>query len=556
MRSSAVEGRSPDLPDRHLVRIVVAARAAIVVLLAYATAVWVGTEPLSAGRTGEFSSGLAAFVVTALVLSVVYYALVEFVTKLRLQFLVQMVLDVFLVTWLLWETGDAASPYFPLYILLIGVCGAFLGKNETLFIATFSGVCYTVLSFIVSHSVFYSITGSEPPSRMVQIIAFNDVALLVVGLLAARLSERRRMKAELQRTTTSFEDLNLLHERILESVDSGLITTDLEGKIFGFNRAAEIISGASAGEMIGKSIYDLFGDEISAPVRLCLEPPRDQSFSVGHFEAAVRRNGSDSPASRTAVVCTPAPLLTRDGEAYGMIVSFQDISKTRSMEESLRRSDRLSALGRMAAGLAHEIRNPLGSMGSALQYLKDKVETEAPERELLEVVLRESERLNGIIADFLSYARPRKTGLEKIDLRKPIEDTLTLVKLSQEFSDGHAIEFAGPDESIFVMADDEKLRQVFWNVLRNSLEAMPKGGKVLVTAEELRGIHARIVIEDEGVGIEAERLDRLFEPFSENKNGLGLGLPIAHKIVLEHGGRIDVFSKQGAGTKVIIELPQ
>ncbi|HUF04007.1 MAG TPA: ATP-binding protein [Aridibacter sp.] len=543
--------------DPRQVRAVIAVRALVVVVLTYATAVWIGSGQEGSGHTERvITSGLAAFAVTALALSLLFYLLLEFAGNLRLQVLVQMVLDVFLVTWLLWETGDATSPYFPLYILLIGVCGSLLGKNTTLFIAGFSVVCYTILSSIISQNVDYSFSGSEPPSRMVQIIAFNDVALLVVGLLAARLSERRKMREELERTTTSFEDLNLLHERILESVDSGLITTDLEGRIFGFNRAAEEIAGVSAGEIVGKSVFDLFGEEIRAPVRLCLEPAKEQGFTVEHFEAGIRRNGTSANGSRTAVICAPVPLKSRQGETYGMILSFQDITRMRVMEESLRRSDRLAALGRMAAGLAHEIRNPLGSVGSALQYLKDKVEPASREEEVLEVVLRESERLNKIIGDFLSYARPGEAELEYLDLRRPIEDTITLLELGPELGPGHSVEFAKPDEAVRVLADPERLKQVFWNLLRNSLEAMPDGGKILITVEELKGVHVRVMIEDEGIGMDSDRLEHLFEPFSEQTKGAGLGLPIVHKIVLDHGGRIDVFSRPGEGTRVIIELPQ
>lgn len=554
MEPDAVQENSLSI-DPTRVRVMILGRAAIVILLGYATAVWIGTDPVT-GSGGTLEASLAAFLFTALALSLAYYLLLEFAGNLELQVLVQMVLDVFLVTWLLWETGDATSPYFPLYILLIGVCGYFLNNNVTLFIAILSGVSYTVLSFIISQNLTYDLVSAEPPSRMAQIVALNDVALLVVGLLAARLSEKRKIREQLLRTTTSFEDLNVLHERILESVDSGLITTDLEGRIFGFNRAAEEITGSTSGEMIGKSLFDLFGEEIRSPVKLCLEPREDEGFSVGHFEAGIRRNGGNGGDSRTAVVCSPLPLTSRTGETYGLILSFQDITRIRSMEESLRRSDRLAALGRMAAGLAHEIRNPLGSMGSALEYLKEKVQPETHEEKLLDVVLRESERLNRIIADFLSYARPPESGLEAIDLRDPIEDTITLLELGPEKTDRHNIEFARPDEPIKVLADAEKLKQVFWNLLRNALEAMPEGGKVLVTVEELKGVHARVVIEDEGVGIDDEHMEHLFEPFSEHTKGAGLGLPIAHKIILDHGGRIDVFSRPGEGTRVVIELPQ
>jgi len=542
-------------PSHQTLRMLILARAILLLLLTYATAVWTGSGAEFA-PSNEISTGLAAFLLTSLALSIFYYLLLEFAGRKLLQVLVQMVLDVFLVTWLLFETGNATSPYFPLYILLIGASGVFLNANTTLFISGFCVVCYTVLSVIVSQSFFYSFSGAEAPSRIVQIVAFNDVALLVVGLLAARLSERRRFKRELVEKTTSFENLNLLHERILESVDSGLITTDLEGKIFGFNRAAERITGGDARTMIGKSIYEVFGEGIRPSVALCLKPLESEGFEIGHFEAGVVRNGNSGPDSRVAVVCSPAPLTTRSGEKYGMIISFQDITRMRAMEESLRRSDRLAAVGRMAAGLAHEIRNPLGSMGSALQYLQEKVGREPAEDSLLKVVQKESERLNRIISDFLSYARPKESGLERIDISEPISETITLLKLSPEMTTSHNVEFQKPEEPLLVLADEEKMKQVFWNLLRNSLQAMPEGGTLLIKAEELKGVHVRIMIEDDGVGMTAEQLEHLYEPFSEHTKGAGLGMPIVHRIVLDHGGRIDVFSTPGEGTRVILEFPQ
>ena len=536
-------------------RLVVIARAAIVLLLAYATAVWTSGGP-AFPEQGGIPTGLGIFLITALLLSVVYYILLEFAPNVELQTLVQMVLDVFLVTWLLWQTGDATSPYFPLYVLLIGVSGSLLNANSTVFISAFSGFCYTVLSLLVSQSVVYSFSGSEPPSRIVQIIALNDVALLVVGLLAARLSERRRIKRELQETTANFEDLTVLHQRILQSVRSGLITCDLEGGIREFNQAAEKITGYRKDRMVGGSIYDLFGDEIRPQIQLCIQPPESEGFMPDHFEAAIRRNGKSGPQGRTAVVVSPVPLTTRTGEKYGLILSFQDVTKIRSMEESLRTADRLAAVGRMAAGLAHEIRNPLGSMGSAVEYLQGKLEPASPEESVLKVVQKESERLNRIITDFLEYARPREAIREKIDIRRPIEETITLLNIGPETDDARSIEFARPDEPVFITVDEEKLKQVFWNLLRNSLVAIGEGGTVVVTIDELKGSWVRVTVEDDGTGMDDETLSHIFEPFSTGSSGTGLGLPIAHKIILEHGGRMDVFSRKDEGTRVLIELPQ
>jgi two-component system sensor histidine kinase PilS (NtrC family) len=505
----------------------------------------------------------------SIVLNAVYFLFLRldknFLGQIRLQFLI----DIFLITWFVRETGDVTSPYMPLYLVLISVAGLFFGNLETLFVTGLCAASYTLLSILTAQSLIYSLSGEAPPSKILQIVAFNNVAILIVGLLSARLSERRRVRDQLREATenlreteANFADLHALHERIVESIRSGLITTDLEGKIYSFNRAAEEISGLKAGETTGQNIFSLFSEELRTPANLCLGAVESAEFSTAHFEAEIQAVlGGGENRRRVAVVCSVSPLVGKAGDTYGLIFAFQDLTQIRAMEETLRRSDRLAAVGRMAAGLAHEIRNPLGSMSAALQFIRQKVPVDTPEASLMDVVLNESERLNKIITNFLTYARSSADGFSKdnyslTDVGEAIRDCLILLRHSPEVNGTHLLESELPDAPVNIRANETQIKQVFWNLLRNSIEAMPDGGRLNVKLNEAPGKNVQIVFEDTGGGMSPEYLENMFEPFSSQARGTGLGLSIVHKIIRDHGGRIDVQSEVGEGTKITVELPQ
>jgi two-component system sensor histidine kinase PilS (NtrC family) len=244
-----------------------------------------------------------------------------------------------------------------------------------------------------------------------------------------------------------------------------------------------------------------------------------------------------------------------------LIVTIQDKTELRAMEETLRRSDRLAAVGRMAAGLAHEIRNPLGSMSSALQFLSEKAKPDTEDAALMSVVLSESERLNGIITDFLEYARPPRENESNGDLRQTdvghsVIDCLALLRHNPAVNELHEFDFVPPAKPVMIHAHEAQAKQIFWNLFQNSIQAMPNGGRLSVAINETDPGQVRITVSDTGKGISRDELGRIFEPFHSGANGTGLGLSIVHRIVTEHGGNIDVQSETGKGTMVTIELPE
>jgi two-component system sensor histidine kinase PilS (NtrC family) len=249
--------------------------------------------------------------------------------------------------------------------------------------------------------------------------------------------------------------------------------------------------------------------------------------------------------------------VTEDNEASGLIITFQDLTQIRSMEESVRRKDRLAAVGRVGAGLAHEIRNPLGAMRGAIQVLESNTPPESVQADLMNIILRESDRLNTIITNFLSYARPQNGNFTEVDVCEAIRDTLTLLRHGPDVKPEHNLVLDVPDAAININADITQLKQIFWNLSRNALQAMPDGGELRIGLAEIPNNRIRITFTDNGHGMSPEQVERLFEPFSNSTSGgTGLGLSIVYQIIRDHNGSINVRSSQGEGCVITVELPR
>jgi two-component system sensor histidine kinase PilS (NtrC family) len=492
--------------------------------------------------------------IVSVCLTIVYFLAFRFFPFQHWQIRVQFAIDVFLISLLVWQTGDISSPYVTLYTVLICVASVFLGARGTLFTAAGCALIFTALAYGVWFGFIPSGVAVKETvtqlTKLVQIIGFNDVAFLGVGLLAARLAGGSASDVKLQEATKSLADLRLLHERIIESVRSGLVTTDLEGNIYIFNAAAEEITGYKAKDMRGKRIFEMLGN-IEQPIKVSLEasergeqPPRFEIDFITPDSLGVRLGYGISP------------LFDEEGEIKGLIITFQDLTEMRSMEESARRKDRLAAVGRVAAGLAHEIRNPLGAMRGALQVLQAQMPDDLSKNGLMEIIKTESDRLNKIISNFLTYARPHASAFTEVDVGEALSDSFTLLRHSPEINKHHSLITELPDEPVILSADSTQLKQVFWNLARNAIQAMPEGGELKVVLRRRKNGRVQIVFSDTGQGMPPEQVNRLFEPFSESTTGgTGLGLSIVYQIVRDHGGTINIRSLENKGTTITIELP-
>ena len=480
-------------------------------------------------------------------LTVVYFFLLRIGSLIRWQIRFQFLVDALLITWLIWRTGDLTSPYITLYIVLISVSSVFLRPRSTILMAFLCIGLFCGLAILTGFTVIDSFGIPQTRTKVIQILSFHAVAFFVVGLLASRLADRQRSGEELREATKSLASLRALHERIIESIRSGLVTTDLDGTIFTFNAAASEITGYTPEQVKGTSIFDLMPG-----IRTSLS---DASLESSEVQARYESDLTTPDGFIVRIGYSVARLFSEDNQSSGYILTFQDLTDIRSMEESVRRKDRLAAVGRVGAGLAHEIRNPLGAMRGAIQVLESSMPPNSIQTDLMGIILRESDRLNSIITNFLSYAKPKVGNYSEIDLREAVRDTVTLLRHSPDVKETHTITENLPNKPIFVSADQTQIQQVFWNLTRNAIQAMPDGGELTISLDHVIGDRARIVITDTGKGMPPEQVEQLFEPFSKSTTGgTGLGLSIVYQIIRDHNGTINVRSAEDEGTTITIEL--
>ena len=525
----------------------IAGRLATAVLLSVVATLWT-----SSGSPESINKNLGLVTIVAC-LTILYALIFRLSKNIIYQARFQITVDVLLVSWLVWNSNVIQSPYIALYIVIIAISGLFLGPREAVVTSVGCAVAFTVCSLQIT-----GLAGEVDPAKLVggsvsqtvQWVGLFDVAFFVVGLLSARLSERQsRSDVRLIAATQSLANLRALHERIVASIRSGLVTTDLEGRIFTFNAAAEEITGYREQAIRGQDSSIIFGemkDHIAETLRAVEKGGRSPRFES---------NCLTSEGMRLRLGYSLSPLSSEAGETTGMVITFQDLTQVRSLEETSRRQDRLAAIGRMAASIAHEIRNPLAAMRGSIQMLRSEMDKDSSQMELMEIILRESDRLNRIITDFLSYARPRSISPSRVDVGDLLHQTFALMRHSPEISANQSIVEELPTEPLFAEADEGQMKQVFWNLARNALQAMPEGGTLRATLEPNSNNRLRIAFADTGRGMSPDQVEHLFEPFSSTTGGTGLGLSIVYQIIRDHGGTINVRSRVGQGTTITVELP-
>ncbi len=486
-------------------------------------------------------------------LTALYSLAHHFTRSLLRQARIQVFIDILLVSWLVWTTDVIHSPYIALYIVIIAVASLFVGPRDAIVTSVGCAVAFTCCA-IATISGWRAETAQvlleASRAEAIQIIGFFDAAFLIVGLLSARLAERQsRSDVRLIAATQSLATLRALHERIVASIRTGLVTTDLQGRIYVFNAAAAEITGYREEDVRGQDASIFFG-EIKDIIADSLQT--STSLESGpRFEA----DCLTPDGLRLRLGFSVAPLFSETGETTGTVITFQDLTHIRALEETSRRQDRLAAIGRMAASIAHEIRNPLAAMRGSIQMLRSDMKEDSSQTELMEIILRESDRLNRIISDFLNYARPRSIIQSQVDIGELLKQTFTLLRHSAEIHADHIISAQLPAVPVLASADSQQLQQVFWNLSRNALQAMPAGGTLTAALQKTPHHRLRITFSDTGRGMSPEQVEHLFEPFSSTTGGTGLGLSIVYQIIRDHGGTINVRSREGQGTTIAIELP-
>ncbi|HEX2686574.1 MAG TPA: ATP-binding protein [Kofleriaceae bacterium] len=453
--------------------------------------------------------------------------------------------DIVVTSLLVYATGGAESPYVVLYSLSIVGAGSLLYRRGAVVITLASAISLIGVALLAWRQV---IALPVPPqvhpwdqsgTDLVRTLGINLAALIAVGVLAFLFADQLQRGAETLATTRkAAAEILTLHEDIVRSLASGLITIDPNGVVLTANAAAADILGQPP-VLAGRPIDQLM-------------PGLSALIATAHGEP--RRADLELSADLTVGV-TVSPLRDAKDHMLGRIVNFQDLTELRRLEAQSRRSERLAIVGQLAAGIAHEIRNPLASISGSVELLRQAPIASEDDRTLMTIVHREIQRINVLVGDLLDYATPRPPQLVDFDLGVMVEETLQVARGEQAFV---AVVMAMEvDRPLPVHADAAKLRQVLWNLLRNAADAAALGGKhVHVDARRSRDA-TTIVVSDDGPGIAAEQLAHIFDPFFTTKHkGTGLGLATCHAIIIEHHGHIDVSSELGKGTKMIVTIPR
>jgi two-component system sensor histidine kinase PilS (NtrC family) len=491
-------------------------------------------------------------------LSVLYLATLRFAEHHNWLVDLQFGADAMLVSAFMHVTGGIASNFSSLYLLPIIAASMIRSRRVALQVAGLSAVLYLALVLVQ-----YVDVGLPPLVRrftpLVELptlsvarytVAINLSGFFAVALLAGSLAESLRSAgARLEYASHEIRDLRKFNEYVINSLLSGLVTTDADGRILTFNRAASVILGISSAQAIRHDAFAVLQLPPDARARMAsLSDTRALKIDTQH------RTGD---ARSIDLGLTVSTLTLPDGRA-GFLFTFQDVTDVRRLERDARLQQRLAAVGEMAAGIAHEIRNPLASMSGSIQVLRGELSLSDEQAQLMDIVLRESERLNDTIKSFLAYARPQRFALARLDIRKVVQDAALLLRNSSEVGGHHTIAVDVPKDPVWCEADENQIRQVLWNLATNGLRAMGQGGRLLLAAAtDHDGSGATLLtVQDEGRGIPPEELDLIFQPFhSSFEKGSGLGLAIVHRIVTDYNGTINVSSTVGAGTVVTVRLP-
>ena len=501
----------------------------------------------------NFEAGQFTLISVAYVVSLLYALALRFRISLTGLAYAQVVVDSLLVTVLVTTTGGIESVFTAAYVFVV------IGAAITLFrrgAVIAAAACLLLLGTIALLQVdggFGAMTRTEP-NRAALTIFTSVISLSLVAALATTLSETARTTGlMLAEREGDFSRLQALHAAILRSLPAGLMTLDTDGRVRFVNEAACAILHLDEEEVLDMPIVQVMPIMAKAFNRITdgqrVLNPRER------YEGPYAR--PDSTEARIGFSFAPLE------EPQGSIVVFQDLTDIVKLKEAFERADRLATVGKLAAGLAHEVRNPLSSMCASIDVLKVALDPPQPMRRLMDNVVREGERLNNLITDFLGFARPRELMRREIDLSVLCEELVDLWRHDAELGRCEIVLDAAPD--VRAMVDPDLLRQVLWNLARNAAQAMlPRAadraegasiGRITISTRGSPPI-AEVTVTDDGPGVAPDLLKRIFDPFFTTKDrGTGLGLAIVQAIVEVHGGAILASSTLGHGTEMVVRMP-
>jgi len=466
---------------------------------------------------------------------------------------IQIGVDLVLVTLLVHATGGAQSGYSFLYLIDVVAVSALPKGFGAASVSLACALLFVGISLLGYMKILPPITGQTvfPWDLTREELVFRNViflaGLISVGSLGVSLARQRRKAGErLAIHQQLVGDLASLHQDTIRCLSSGLVTTTLDGTITTMNDAACDILGITLAPPIGQKLASHIPS-----LEVVLAKVGAQGRVLRDEVDAIRADGVERRLGLSAT-----PLSDHTGNVTGRVIHFQDLTDLRHMEQAVARAERLAGIGRLAANIAHEIRNPLASISGSVEVLKRLPGADAETCNLVDIAVREVDRVNALISNLLDYARPRTEDRQRLDLAEMVAEIAKIFELERRAKEVR-LQLHAPT-NVWVEAASGQMQQVLWNLLRNAAEAMPEGGAIYLSTAQ-RNVtppEAILMVRDTGIGIAREDLEHIFEPFFSRKaGGTGLGLATTARIVEDHKGTIDVLSHPGKGTTFTIHLP-
>ena len=465
---------------------------------------------------------------------------------------IQILGDLAIVTLLVYSSGGPDSVFTFLFLVVIGTAGFLLQRTGAVVTASIATVLYGSMVELVAYGALpippFAALSEWTGPRVRYNLAITVVGFLGVAFMAAYLSEKLlSAREELARRQKALSKLQHLYANVIASMSSGLLTTDSRQRVTFLN--------APGGEMLGLEPSAVTGRplaELELPFPCDWDSIRKRARGRQPYRAETELVRSNI---RRVLGYSLRVLEGADGDE-GTLILFQDLTEVKKLEGRLRFNEQLAAVGELAAGIAHEIRNPLASISGSVQVLSNELKVGSTERRLMEIIVSESNRLSGILEEFLRFVRPQERRVAVFDVGATVSEVMEIFRLSDEISDAHEIEVDVSPATSTLSGDRDQIRQIIYNVAKNAVRAMDAGGRLQVCGREERGGYT-IQFADTGRGMSPDELARLFTPFSTAfDGGTGLGMAIVRKIVEDHGGTIELESRPGEGTTVTIHLPR
>ncbi len=526
----------------------------VVISLVLGLTLWIGSLDEQRGLTAPVYMFLIGVVTVTYVLTIVYALLLRRGVDPERLVWPQLAGDLAVTSAMVYVTGGSQSAYTFFYALSVVGAGAVRYRRGAV-VVTVASIVLVVTMGLAAWTQALPLPSlpqlspwDQAGASLASDLGLNVGALVGVGVLSYIFGgELQRTSASLASERQVAADLFALNRDIVRSLSSGLVTVDLAGQILTMNQAA--------GDILDVSPDDATGHPADAvlpglAVRLRALGARD----------SLRRSDLVLPPRRgrepRVLGLSVSPLRDPADEVIGRVLNFQDLTELRTLEDTMRRAERMATVGQLAAGIAHEIRNPLAAISGSIELLANTPQVAEDDKALMTIVVREIERLDTLINELLEYANPRPRELIEIDLAVLVGETLQVMRQDRTWG---AITWVAelPDGRIGMTADPSKLRQVVWNLCRNAAEAAQAGGGHVTARARVDEVKVVIEIEDDGPGIAPEHVARIFDPFfTTRKKGTGLGLATCHAIVADHGGSLAVSSEPGRGARFIVTLPR